>query len=182
MLVILIIAKLLTQLGLGRLNRQYVIAHSQAVPESFKSIMDEPTYQKSVAYTLAKEKLDELETIWSLVVLITVLFSGILPWSYARFAQGAGWSAWSVSAWLFVVGVGLSILDLPLAWYHQFRLEARFGFNTTTQKLWFADRLKGLLLALVLGYPLLVLVLKLVEWTGSKWWLWSWAALLFSSF
>src|SRR3569623_590259 len=142
MLVILIIAKLLTQLGLGGLNRRHVIAHSQAVPDSFKGIMDEPTYQKSVAYTLAKEKLDELETIWSVTVLISVLFSGVLPWSYARFAQGAGLSAWSVSAWLFVVGVALSILDLPLAWYHQFRLEARFGFNTTTQKLWFTDRLK----------------------------------------
>ena len=40
------------------------------------------------------------------------------------------------------------------------------------------DRLKGLLLAIVLGYPLLVLVLKLVEWTGRRWWLWAWGALL----
>ena len=40
------------------------------------------------------------------------------------------------------------------------------------------DRLKGLLLAIVLGYPLLVLILKIVEWTGALWWLWAWAALL----
>ncbi|HWI59822.1 MAG TPA: M48 family metallopeptidase, partial [Bacillota bacterium] len=67
---------------------------------------------------------------------------------------------------------------LPLDWYAQFRLEERFGFNTTTLKLWWLDRLKGLLLALVLGYPLLVLILKLVEWTGPWWWLWAWGALL----
>ena len=42
------------------------------------------------------------------------------------------------------------------------RLEQRFGFNTTTQRLWLLDRLKGLLLALILGYPLLTLLLKLV--------------------
>jgi STE24 endopeptidase len=40
-------------------------------------------------------------------------------------------------------------------------------------KMWIVDRLKGLLLAVLLGYPLLVLVLKLIEWTGATWWLWA---------
>src|SRR5258706_262861 len=67
---------------------------------------------------------------------------------------------------------------VPVDWYGQFRLEQRFGFNTTTQRLWWMDRLKGLLLGLALGYPLLALLLKLVEWTGPWWWLWGWGALL----
>jgi STE24 endopeptidase len=32
---------------------------------------------------------------------------------------------------------------------------------------------KGFLLALLLGYPLLALLLKLIEWTGANWWLWA---------
>lgn len=72
----------------------------------------------------------------------------------------------------------LSLPGLPFEWYAQFRLEERFGFNTTTPKLWWTDRLKGLLLAVTLGYPLLVLILKLVEWTGSFWWLWAWGCVL----
>src|ERR1043166_6948169 len=40
-------------------------------------------------------------------------------------------------------------------------------------KTWILDRIKGFLLALLLGYPLLVLVLKLIEWTGANWWLWA---------
>jgi hypothetical protein len=67
----------------------------------------------------------------------------------------------------------LSIPALPFAWYAQFKLEQRFGFNTTSMKTWVIDRIKGLLLALLLGYPLLVLVLKLIEWTGANWWLWA---------
>src|SRR4030095_5695562 len=55
----------------------------------------------------------------------------------------------------------------------QFKLEERFGFNTTTTKTWILDRIKGFLLVLLLGYPLLVLVLKLIEWTGANWWLWA---------
>jgi STE24 endopeptidase len=79
---------------------------------------------------------------------------------------------------VFVVGAVWAALGLPLAWHEQFRLEQRFGFNTTTPRIWCLDRLKGLALSLVLGYPLLVLVLKLVEWTGNAWWLWAWGTLL----
>jgi STE24 endopeptidase len=57
-------------------------------------------------------------------------------------------------------------------------LEQKFGFNTTTPKTWWLDRVKGFVLALLIGYPLLVLVLKCVEWTGDSWWLWAWAVLL----
>jgi STE24 endopeptidase len=79
---------------------------------------------------------------------------------------------------LFIVGFAMSLPGLPFDWYGQFRLEEKFGFNTTTQKTWWLDRLKGLLLAALLGYPLLVLILKIVEWTGDAWWLWAWGALL----
>src|SRR4029079_820506 len=48
-----------------------------------------------------------------------------------------------------------------------------FGFNTTTFRTWVLDRLKGLLLAVLLGFPLLTLVLKLIEWTGPNWWIWA---------
>ena len=64
-----------------------------------------------------------------------------------------------------------SIVGLPFAWYAQFKLEDRFGFNTTTVKTWVLDRLKGFLLAVLLGFPLLALVLKLIEWTGPNWWI-----------
>jgi STE24 endopeptidase len=57
-------------------------------------------------------------------------------------------------------------------------LEERFGFNTTTTPTWILDRLKGLLLAGLLGYPLLALVLKLIEWTGAKWWIWAAAVVI----
>jgi STE24 endopeptidase len=33
--------------------------------------------------------------------------------------------------------------------------------------------MKGFLLAVLLGYPLLALVLKIIEWTGGNWWLWA---------
>src|ERR1039457_4305353 len=175
---LLVLAKWAAQLWLERLNARHVRTHAGAVPEAFKGVVDDATYAKSAQYTLAKGWLDQISLTYNSTVLLLGLFSGVLPGAFHAFAQWLGGSAGAMAAFLFVTGVGLSLRGLPLDWYDQFRLEERFGFNTTTQKLWWLDRLKGLLLGIALGYPLLVLVLKLVEWTGAWWWLWAWGALL----
>lgn len=174
----LIVLKWAAQLWLERLNLKHVRAHAGAVPDAFKGVVDEATYRKSVEYTLAKGKFDQIETSYHVVILMLILFSGVLPWAFNLFARGLGFSAWAMAVFLFTIGLAVSLTSLPLAWYDQFKLEERFGFNTSTQKIWWLDRLKGLLLGIILGYPLLVLVLKFVDWTGSLWWLWAWAALL----
>jgi STE24 endopeptidase len=83
-----------------------------------------------------------------------------------------------MAGFLFAAGVAFSIPNLPFDWYAQFRLEERFGFNTTTTATWLLDRVKGMVLAFVLGYPALVLVLKVVEWAGAHWWVWAWAVVV----
>jgi STE24 endopeptidase len=170
--------KWITQLWLEWLNESNVRANAGAVPESFKAVVDQPTYAKTVEYTLAKSRFRKVELTYDAAVLVVVLFSGMLPWAYGVFLNGLGGLPWAMGLFLFAVGVVLSIPDLPFAWYAQFRLEERFGFNTSTQKLWWADRLKGLLLAILIGYPLLVLILYLVVWTGRFWWLWAWGAMM----
>src|SRR5258705_823582 len=174
----LIVLKWAAQIWLERLNLSHVRTHGGAVPDAFKGVVDETTYRKSVEYTLAKGKFDQMETSYQVAILLLILFSGVLPWAFNLFARWLGTSAWARAVFLFAVGLALSLPSLPLAWYDQFKLEERFGFNTSTQKIWWLDRLKGLLLGIVLGYPLLVLVLKFVDWTGRLWWLWAWAALL----
>ena len=174
----LILARWAAELWLSNLNRRYVRAHADAVPEAFRGIVDEATYKKSVAYTLAKARFGSIEETYGVIVLLVFLFSGVLPFGFHFFAHHHGTSAWSMAAFLFVVGFAMSLPGLPFDWYGQFRLEQKFGFNTTTQKTWWLDRVKGLLLAIVLGYPLLVLILKIVEWSGGAWWLWVWGAMI----
>jgi STE24 endopeptidase len=175
---ILIFARWAAELWLANLNRRHVLAHSGAVPEAFRGIVDEPTYQKSVAYTLAKSRFGSIEETYGAAVLLVILFSGVLPLTFRFFESHLGTSAWAMALFLFAVGFAMSLPSLPFDWYGQFRLEEKFGFNTSTQKTWWLDRIKGLLLAAALGFPLLVLILKIVEWTGAVWWLWAWGAML----
>ena len=174
---ILIVAKWTAQMALEWLNQQHVQAHANAVPPTFANTVTPETYAKSAAYTLAKSRFDMINLTWSAIVLAAILFSGVLPWFYRVFQGGAGSSVWAGAAFLLVVGVILSATDLPFDWHAQFHLEERFGFNTTTAALWWLDRAKGLLLGLALGYPLLVLILKLAVWLGAAWWFWAWVCL-----
>jgi STE24 endopeptidase len=175
---ILILARATTELWLSGLNRRHVRAHANDVPPAFRGIIDAATYRRSVDYTLAKSRLGDIVTSVDAVVLIAVLFSGVLPWAFGRLSASFGTSVWAIAGFLFVTGIALSILALPFAWYAQFKLEERFGFNTMTMKTWVLDRVKGFLLVLLLGYPLLALVLKLIEWTGANWWLWAAAVVI----
>jgi STE24 endopeptidase len=152
-----------------------VRANSGAVPAPFAEIIDTPTYSRSVVYTLAKGEFHIIELTYDLLILLALLFSGVLPRAFNWLVDTWGSAAWIMAGFLFLTGVCLSLLSLPLDWYAQFRLEERFGFNTTSQRLWWLDRFKGFLLAIVLAYPLLLLIFKLVQWTGSLWWLWAWA-------
>ncbi len=170
----LVFTRWLAEVWLSTLNRRHVLAHAGTVPEAFKATVDEQGYGKSVHYTLARGRLSQFSDALGTIVLLSVLFSGALPWAYRLFQQRAGGSAWAMAAFLLVVGVVMSLPGLPVDWWEQFQLEQKFGFNTTTQRTWWLDRVKGLLLTAALGYPLLVLVLKFVDWTGAWWWLWAW--------
>ena len=174
----LILSRAFAELWLSRLNQWHVQAHADAVPPALREMVNEPTYRRSIDYTLAKSRFGEIVTLFDAVLLIGVLFSGVLPWVFGWFTTSFGTSVWAMAGFLFATGVALSIVALPFAWYAQFKLEDRFGFNMTTMKTWVLDRLKGFLLAVLLGFPLLVLVLKMIEWTGPIWWIWAAAVVI----
>src|SRR6266513_1876912 len=175
---VLILARAITELWLSRLNQRHVRVHANEVPSAFRGNIEEATYCRSVDYTLAKSRFGDIAAVFDAVVLFAVLFSGVLPWAFGRFSASFGSSILAMAGFFFVIGIALSIPGLPFAWYAQFKLEERFGFNTTSIKTWILDRVKGFLLAGLLGYPLLALVLKLIEWTGANWWLWATAVVI----
>jgi STE24 endopeptidase len=164
--------------ALSRLNERHVRAHADAVPEAFRGVMDDATYRKSVDYTLARSRFGKTTDTFDTALLLVVLFSGVLPWGWRVATEHFGTSTWATAGFLFAVAVVLRLPGLPFDWFAQFKLEERFGFNTTTKKTWLLDRVKGFVLALVLFLPLLALLLKIIEWAGASWWLWAWGAVL----
>ncbi|MBI2497153.1 MAG: M48 family metallopeptidase [Opitutae bacterium] len=175
--VMLICLRLAAQLALEALNRAESRRHAARRPPAVAGVMDEATYARSVEYTQAKSRFASVDLAYDAAVLLVVLFSGVLPWLWRRFDALAPGAAWSGSLFLVVTLILLGLPGLPLAWWSQFRLEARFGFNQSTPGLWVADQVKNTLLGLAIGFPLAWGLLALVGWVGAWWWVGGFALL-----
>lgn len=170
--IFLLILKLATGIFLDRINLNYAQARADKVPESFKDFIDLPTYQKSIEYTGAKTRFSVVNEVYSALLLAGFILTGLLAWFYELFSAWFGFGVWGQALVLFCIGWLYALPLIPFDWWSTFRLEERFGFNKSTQKLWITDQLKNTILGAVIACPLLALLIYLVEAAGGLWWVW----------
>ncbi|HVW20828.1 MAG TPA: M48 family metallopeptidase [Opitutaceae bacterium] len=174
----LIVLRLVGELALGALNRAEVRRHAGRPPPAAAAVMDAAAFARSGDYTLAKSRFSSVASAFDAAVLAAALFSGVLPWLYARVAAwGPPGVAWTGALFLVLAGMLVAAPGLPLDWWEHFRLEARFGFNQSTPRLWALDKLKGGAVAAAIGFPLLWALLLVVRAAGAWWWAWGFALL-----
>lgn len=151
-----------------------VVRHRAGVPTDFAATMGLAAHQKAADYTVSKLRVGlidlALETAillgWTLLGGLNALNQGLL----ALMGPGLAQQVALVAAF---VAIGV-VLGLPVSLYQTFVLEARFGFNRITPKLWLMDALKGLVLSALIGLPLLALFLWVMGAMGPNWWCWAW--------
>ena len=164
-----------TRLWLGRRQIRHVTAHRDAVPPGFADSIPLAAHQKAADYTAAKTRLGALDVLLGAVVTLVFTLGGGLQWlsdSWTNlFAPGGLAHGTALLLSLFFVQ---ALISLPLSLYRTFVIEERFGFNRMTLRLYVADLVKQTLLGLVLGVPLLLAVLWLMERMGENWWLYVW--------
>jgi STE24 endopeptidase len=175
----LFILEFIVEYGLNELNLGYVRAHSSAsnIPDCFREKMTADEYDRSIQYTIAKGKFQRCSEVYGRLLTLAVLFSGLLPFfdRLAKYLAGALPPMPYSHGIIFCFSVGLIYLvaGLPLDLYGTFGLEARFGFNKMTWKLYCSDKLKGILLSIVIGAPFLAVVFWLMDSAGRYWWIWA---------
>ena len=164
---------------LNELNIRHVRKNTaaQAVPEFFQSRINGYEYEQSARYTLAKAGFQRWSEVYGRVVILFLLFGGLLPVLedlIIAMLPGSLLNSY-IRGVLFCLGVGLisSLASLPVDLYSTFGVESRFGFNKTTLPLYFSDKLKRVVLGILMGGPFLFIVLWLMQATGEYWWLWA---------
>lgn len=168
----LLALKTIVSLALDWINLGHVRKNAGSVPESFRDFIDTETYAKSTAYTEARTRFGMLSEVFDALILALILLFGVLPWLYVGLGTWLGAGVWGQSFILIAILFILGLPGLPFDWWSTFRIEARFGFNKSTLKLWITDKIKGSLIGLAIGLPLLSFLLWLVGALGTYWWLW----------
>jgi STE24 endopeptidase len=163
------------RLWLASRQLRFVAAHRGAVPGEFAERVSLAAHQKAADYTAAKTGLGMVDVLVSALVLLGFTVGGGLQAlfdGWARIFEPAGY-AHGVTLIVSVAAIS-SAIDLPFAIYRTFVIEARFGFNRITPRLFVVDLVKQIMLGLAIGVPILLLVLWLMARMGERWWLYVW--------
>jgi STE24 endopeptidase len=165
--------KSLVESVLDKRNMDHIIKHRQVVPEKFSSQITLADHQKAADYSVEKIKANQLFHLFDLVIFLVWTLGGGLE-ALNRFCMAYGHSE-IVNGLIFfgLLGVISSVLALPHTLYFTFVIEEKYGFNKTTWKTFLSDRVKGAVLAVLLGGPIAWSILWIMERLGTNWWLYA---------
>lgn len=149
------------------------------LPQEFVGVYDAEAYKKSQEYTRVKTKFGFGTSTFGIVVTLSFWFAG--GFNYLdRLVRSWNWHTMLAGlAYIGALILAKSLISLPFSIYSTFVIEERFGFNKTTPKTFITDVLKGLLLAVLLGGPLLAGVLAFFQYAGTWAWFYCWLATTF---
>jgi STE24 endopeptidase len=146
------------------------------VPDEFKEIFESEKYRLSQKYLKTRTRFGWLAAAFNLIVVLVFWFNRgfdhVDQW-VRSFGYGPVFTGVLFTA---VLLLARSVLSLPFSCYATFVIETKFGFNRTTVQTFVLDLIKGLLLAVILGAPILALVFAFFEYAGPHAWLFCWAA------
>jgi STE24 endopeptidase len=165
----------LTRLWLGSRQIAAVEAHRNEIPEPFRGQVALEDQQKASDYTAARVRMGRVATLVEALVKISLTLGGglaLIDEYWRRTSLSEPWRGACVVASVLLL---LQLVGLPFSVWRTFGIEARFGFNRTSPRLYAIDIAKQLLVTALLGGPLLLATLELMERAGTRWWLWVWA-------
>jgi STE24 endopeptidase len=171
---IAVAAETVTRLWLGSRQIAAVQAHRDEVPAPFRGQVAPADQQKAADYTVARVRLGRWATLVEALAKLGFTLGGGLAaidalWRHSGFAE-----PWRGACVVATVMLLLQLIGQPFTVWRTFKIEARFGFNRVSPRLYAVDFLKQLLLSAVLGGPLLLATLALMEGAGERWWIWVW--------
>jgi STE24 endopeptidase len=144
------------------------------VPEAFNDKISLEAHQKAADYTEAKVKTGLFELIIGSTLLLLWTLAGGLQF-LDNWLRTFGMSEiLTGTALILSVFAIMAILELPLSLFKIFKIEQSFGFNKMTPKIFFVDLLKNTIVGFLIGAPLLLFVLWIMENSGTYWWVYVW--------
>ena len=144
------------------------------IPENLSDIYDKEKYQKSQDYKKTLYKFGKISKAYSLTILLLFFFlDGFL--FIDNFARSVFESELLISLSFFgIIFFGSDILNLPFSLYSIFIIEEKFGFNKTTFKIYFFDKIKYWFITILFGGGILSFIIFQFETVGKDFWIVAW--------
>ena len=169
--ILILIFNFISDKVLHTLNEGYF---DKKIPEKLNDIYDQDTYKKSQAYKKMSAKLSNFSSLISTILILFFLL--IDGFAYLdSFARSQSEQPILITLFFFgIIMIGSEIISTPISYYNTFVIEEKFGFNKTTKQIFWVDKIKGLLMSIILGGAILSLICWFYVVTGNDFWIYSW--------
>jgi STE24 endopeptidase len=147
-------------------------SYRKDIPEEVASFYDKDKYQRSMEYHQTQSRFSFLTSGVSFVISLAMLYLGGFGWLDQLLRPSVSNPTWLALTFFGVIMFASDILMLTFQLYSTFVIEEKFGFNKTTIKTFFVDKLKGYVLGGIIGGGLLGLLIFLVNRIGPNFWIW----------
>lgn len=161
------------RLWLKRRHIRFIASHRAQVPVEFAERITLDSHQRAADYTIDRTRAAMIDMTVDAALLLALTLGGGLSALHGFWAPRLDGLFYGL-AMIFSLMLISGLVDLPLSLYRQFVIEARHGFNRMTLGLFFADLLKQALLGALIGFPVILAVLWLMDAMGDLWWLYVW--------
>ncbi|RYD83535.1 MAG: M48 family peptidase [Sphingobacteriales bacterium] len=147
---------------------------SATLPDELKAFYDEAAYAKSQQYHKEKNRLALFSETFGFIVLVTFLCFGGFGKTSIYLRQFISDPILLALVYFGVLSFAGSILSFPFSLYNTFVIEEKYGFNRITTRTYILDKIKGLILAIVVGGILGYVILWLILTIGADFWWYAW--------
>jgi STE24 endopeptidase len=146
----------------------------EPVPSELSDVYDAEAYKKSQAYKQTNYKFGLITSTFSLVLTLCFLGFGGFEWIDGLVRAYTDHPIPMALAFFGIIMLGSDIITTPFSYYQTFVIEEQYGFNKSTRKLFFIDKLKGWIMLAILGGGILSVIIWFFQWTGTSFWLYAW--------
>lgn len=136
------------------------------LPESVKDVYEPDRYIESQKYLKEKTRLSLISKSILFVLIIGMLFGYGFAFVDDIAARITDNSIAVVLVFFGILMLATELIGVPFELYETFSIERRYGFNTTKAGLYVADKIKSLLLSVIVGGGILALIVLVYETTG----------------
>lgn len=147
---------------------------NDALPNELQDVYDDTEYKKSQQYKATNYRFGIITSTFSLVLTLVFLFFDGFEFVDTIARSFSDNSIIIALIFFGIIMIGSDIITTPFSYYGTFVIEEQFGFNKTTKKTFFLDKLKGWLMTAIVGGGILALIIWFYQSTGTNFWLYAW--------
>lgn len=160
--------------------RQYFKQNDKRMPKKLKELkgyeVSADEFLKTKEYNAEKMAFTIVKSTMELVLSAFLIMVNYYPLLWEGIYQFTGNMYLSIILFTIVEAVRSTLIDAPFNYYYTFHLENKYEFNKTTHHTFIMDKIKGLLLSVIIGTIFYIIITFIMEYFKERFVIIAWVA------